>query len=135
MKPTPVFISFDLIDAAGILFFAHVLTLSHHVFETAVIPLLGLSWKGWFNNGQWIAPVKQCEATYQKPLLGGQTYAVHTAVSHLGDSSFALTYRFCLNDEEHCSVKIVHVFCDQASGKKMPIPNPIRHRLESLKLN
>lgn len=129
--PQQAFISFDLIDAAGVVFFGHLFTLSHHLFETGIVPLFNMSWKEWFNNGQWIAPIKHCEATYQKPLLGGQTYDILASVRHVGESSFSFAYNFSLNDEEHCTVTIVQVFCDRDLGKKIPIPSTIRQQLES----
>jgi acyl-CoA thioesterase FadM len=128
--PQKAFISFDLVDAAGIVFFAHLFTLSHHLFETAIVPFFGMSWKEWFNNGQWIAPIKHCEATYQKPLVGGQAYDVLASIRHVGESSFSIDYRFSLNQEEYCLVTIVQVFCDRSSGKKIPIPTMIRKQLE-----
>lgn len=130
--PNRTFISFDLVDAAGILFFSHVFTLAHHVFESSVVPHLGISWQEWFNNGEWIAPIKQSEAVYQKPLLCGQTYDVDVSVKRIGETSFTMCYRFSQHNEEYCSVTLVHVFCNRLSGKKMAIPHNIREKLESL---
>lgn len=128
--PQKAFISFDLIDAAGILFFSHAFTLCHHIFETAVLNELGITWKEWFNNSEWIAPIKHCEANFSKPLLGGQSYDVEAVISQFGESSFTINYTLSREKVEFCSVKIVHVFCDKTSGKKTPIPTNMRIKLE-----
>lgn len=130
--PQSIFVSFDLVDAAGILFFSHVFTLAHNIFETSVISKLEISWSEWFNNEQWIAPIRQCEATYKRPLLGGQTYDVDATILQIGQTSFSIEYHFCQKEIEYCSIKIVHVFCEKNSGKKIPIPSTIRQKLESL---
>jgi len=130
--PQRAFITFDLVDAAGILFFAHVFTLAHHVFESSVVTQMGFSWQEWFNNGQWLTPMKHCEAVYQKPLLGGETYDVAVTSTRIGETSFTLQYRFCRNEETYCTVTLTHVFCNHDTGKKMPVPSHIRQKLESL---
>lgn len=130
--PGAAFISFDLVDAAGIVYFSHLFTLSHHLFEMAIVPLLDMSWKEWFANEHWITPIKHCEATYHKPLVGGQAYDIVASIRHIGESSFSIDYSFSISREEHCLVTIVQVFCDRHTGKKTPIPPSIRQRLQGL---
>ena len=63
----PCFIPFHLADPAGILFFGHAFTLFHQAFEHFVIEKLECPWDLWFQNPEWIVPIKRAEAEYGSP--------------------------------------------------------------------
>lgn len=124
-----VFISFHLVDRAGILFFGHVFPLAHQVFEAFISQKLNLSWEDWFQNNHWIVPIKQTEAFYQAPLIAGQICSIKLCIEEIKNSSFVSSYSFYQNHTECCVVKMVHTFCSTATRKKIEIPNPIREKL------
>lgn len=121
-----VFIPFHLVDAAGVIFFSHVFTLAHQVFESYISECLHIPWEQWFQNDAWIVPIKQTDATYYKPLLAGQPCSIRLQVTELKTSSFQICYQFYQQEWECCRVKSVHVFCDRLTGKKREIPESIR---------
>jgi acyl-CoA thioester hydrolase/1,4-dihydroxy-2-naphthoyl-CoA hydrolase len=127
-----IFIPFHLVDAAGVLFFSHVFTLAHQVWEHFIIQSLNLSWNHWFQHPEWIVPLKHVEAEYKKPLFSGQSCEIQLQILEIRASSFHICYHFYQNDRWCCIVKMVHVFCDRLTGIKQTIPSPIRALLEPL---
>lgn len=124
-----LFVPFHLGDPAGILFFGHIFMLSHEVMEEFVTKGLGLPWASWFQNEEWIVPVKQTTADYEKPILVGLPCLAELQVSAMGESSLAITTTFYQQEAKCATVKTVHVFCDRASKRKRAIPEALRGSL------
>jgi len=123
-------ISFHCIDGAGILFFGHIFTLAHEVYENFVTQGLKLPWDDWFNNQTWAVPIKSTDACFHAPLLGGRKCLVYLSVERVGNSSFTLQFQF-FQDEKHCStVKTTHVFLSKQARKTMPLPPPVLRALK-----
>lgn len=122
------FLSFHLADAAGILFFGHAFTLAHQAYEHFVMEKLDYSWKEWFENPDWIVPIKHAEADYFCPLRAGEECQIELQVTAMSTSSFTLTATL-KQQLPCCLVKTVHVFCNRPSLKKIPIPGDIQTRL------
>lgn len=128
-----IFIPFQLSDAAGIVFFGHVFSISHEVYEHFIQDKLNISWQHWFNNPDWIAPIKQSKAIYYAPLMAGQKYQVNLNIQLLTRSSFTLTYHFQKDQQEYCQVETLHVFCNRTNKIKQPIPSEIKEIFQKLK--
>lgn len=125
-----VFIPFHLCDAAGVIFFGSVYGLAHEIYEQFVMEWLGMDWKGWFQNSEWIVPIKHSEADYYAPLCGGQWVDVEMELTRVGKTSLAFTFRFLRDGAECCAVKTVHVFCDRATKAKRGIPEVVLAKLK-----
>jgi 1,4-dihydroxy-2-naphthoyl-CoA hydrolase len=120
------FISFHLVDSAGVLFFGHVFTLAHEAYENFVCKQLNYPWKEWFQNKEWLLPIGHAEADYRSPLFAGQTCQINVRTGEIKNSSFAMHYQFIQNNIECCSVKTVHVLCDPRTKRKRDIPASLR---------
>lgn len=133
MKPSsycfPCFIPFHLADPAGILFFGNLFSLFHQAFEQFVIDQLECSWNFWFQNPDWIVPIKQTEAQYLSPLQVGQECLIDLSVTALSSSSFTLTASFHQQEQICCVAKTVHVFCNRSNKQKILIPPPLLFHL------
>ncbi len=127
-------VRFDEADARGILFYGRLQELAHRVFEDFVVSELVERWEDWFLNEQFLVPMRHAEADFYRPLKPGCRYEVELVVTKLGESSFEITTRFF--DRTHvdralcAETHVVHVFADAGTMKKMPIPPPIRARLQ-----
>lgn len=127
----PCFIPFHLADPAGILFFGHAFTLFHQAFESFVIHQLECPWSFWFQNPEWIVPIKHAEAQYSSPLRAGQECQMELSVASVSTSSFSLTTIFH-QEQLCCSTKTVHIFCNRLSKQKMAIPQNLLSNLQQL---
>ncbi len=125
-----ILVPFHFVDGAGVIFFGHVFTLAHQVFETFVIEKLLCPWQKWFNNPDWIVPIKSAEASYQAPILGGKTCKIELLVTEMRNTSFSVSYYLIQNEQLRCTVKTVHVFCDRQTQKKCSIPSHFVHLIE-----
>lgn len=122
------FIPFHLADPAGILFYGHVFTLSHQAFEHFVMDYLGYSWNNWFQNKEWVVPIRHTEANFFAPIEAGKNCRIELNVSLISQCSFTVIYRF-IQQERCCEVSIVHVFCDKLEKKKISIPQDVLEKL------
>jgi YbgC/YbaW family acyl-CoA thioester hydrolase len=126
-------VTFGDCDPAGIMYFSRIFDFSHQVFEE-LIKNSEIGWENWFRSGRFVVPLIHVEADYKAPLLPGKTYLVKARVARLGDSSFEMEYAFF--DSENlghrllAAVKIVHVFADTATRKKISVPSEIRSTLQ-----
>ena len=127
-------VPFHLADPAGIVFFANAFTLFHQAFEQFIVKELDYPWENWFQNPEWIVPVRHAEAQYVYPLYAGRDCQIELTLASLSSSSFTLLVNIRL--KELCStLKVVHVFCNRSTQKKMPIPQPISSKLKFFTLS
>lgn len=124
-----LFIPFHLSDAAGILFFGHVFTLSHQAFEQFVIHHLNCDWDSWFRHPDWAVPIKHAEAHYHFPVQAGQECRFELSIEAIGTTSFTLITS-AYQQNHCCTVKTVHVFCNPQTKQKIPIPPHFLNRLK-----
>lgn len=124
-------IPFHLTDAAGVLFFGHVFSIAHQAFEQFVIQQLACSWKEWFQNPDWVVPIKHAEAEYLHPLNGGEICCFEISIPAIHTTSFTLSTTLSQQQQTSCIVKTVHVFCNRLSKQKIPIPPSLLHRLKT----
>ncbi len=125
------FLPFHLADPAGILFFGHPFSLAHQAFEDFVLSKWAESWSFWFQNPEWILPIRQAEAEYLHPLQAGQTCQIELSLPSLSLSSFTLLAHFMQQQKLCCLVKTVHLFCDRSTKNKRPIPSAILSKLKN----
>lgn len=123
-------IPFHLADPAGIIFFGHVFTLSHQVFEAFILDALQLPWREWFQNPDWIVPIKQADASYSTPLKAGEKSQITLQLAELRTNSFTVQTHFYQSEQLACAVKTIHVFCQRSNHQKQAIPPSIRSQLE-----
>ncbi len=111
-------------DPAGILFFGRVYEFCHAAYE-ALIESFNLQESYWTNDN-YIVPIIHSEASYHKPVNGGEMVTIIVKVSQLRTSSFELEYEIRNSKGERCTkVKTVHVFVDKISWKKMNMPEEL----------
>jgi YbgC/YbaW family acyl-CoA thioester hydrolase len=119
-------IPFQDIDAAGIVFFAHLFRYAHEAYER-FMSAHHHSLAGVLRNGEYLLPLVHAEADYQQPLRHNESVTLELSVKKLGDSSFTLQYR-CLDSEGRLRavVETVHVTLDVVTQRPMPIPDSLR---------
>ena len=129
-----VFIPFYWSDPAGIMFFGHSFSIAHLAFEQFVMKNLSLNWNEWFQNPDWIVPIKQTEATYLHTLVPGKNCVVKLEIGEIRTSSFTVHYHLFQDEVECCVLKTIHVFCNRQTKQKQIIPASIKEALRSCAL-
>jgi acyl-CoA thioester hydrolase/1,4-dihydroxy-2-naphthoyl-CoA hydrolase len=125
---TQIRIKFREADPAQIMYFANLLSLAHDVFEEFIL-VAGYKYQEWFSPEHHMIPIRHVEADYKAPFIPGQTYDVAVTVSHLGETSFKMAYKFEQNGKIHALVFMVHAVLDPKTKEKMALPDVMKQRL------
>ncbi|HEY2799619.1 MAG TPA: thioesterase family protein [Chthoniobacterales bacterium] len=121
-------------DMGGVMFFGRYLELAHRAYEDLVCHGFGIEWQNWFDNPNWIAPIRALNVEYLSPLRGGSECQIQVRVKKSGGSSFTHTYTFVSDGKDVAVVSLTSVFVDKKSFRKIPIPGPVRKALEEYPL-
>ncbi len=123
-------IRFSQCDPAGIMFFGNIYSQAHDFYEDFVISL-GFTWKQWFENDDWMVPLRHTSAEHLIPIYPGDSYEMTAEVERIGESSFTGKYKMISPLGVHAEVTLVHTFINSKTHKKIPVPASVRSRLES----
>lgn len=86
-------IRFHETDAAGVVYFANLLTLCHEAYEAA-LGSLGIDLKSFFSAVGGVAvPIVHAEADYHQPLFCGDAIAITLKPQQLSPHSFEIAYQ------------------------------------------
>ncbi|MFM1892805.1 MAG: hypothetical protein RLZ44_1882 [Pseudomonadota bacterium] len=117
------------IDAAGVMFFAHLFRHAHDAYE-AFMAELGLPLSEVIRQRRWLLPLVHAEADYRAPLRHGERIEVRLAVEDLGTSAFTLGYRFQdAAGNVRATAKTVHVHLAADGKGSAPLPQELRDAL------
>ena len=120
-------------DAAGILFFGNYFRLAHDAYE-AFMESIGFSLRHIVQEADFLVLIAHTEADYKKPLRLVDRASVELVVVSIGQTSFVLSYYFKdAQNDVAAKVKTIHVTVDKKSGDKIPLPEKLREKLESLR--
>ncbi len=127
-------IPFQDIDAAGVVFYAHLFRYAHEAYEAFMAdikqPLVQF-----LDEGKIILPLVHAEADYHLPLHYADLITLELVVEKIGANHFCLGYRG-MNEEKNCvaSIKTVHVTCDAQTKNKMPMPTGLQSALAAYQI-
>lgn len=116
-------IPFQDIDAAGIVFYAHLFRYTHEAYEQ-FMSKIGFSLVDIIREKKYLIPLVHAEADYHIALGHGDNVTVLLNVEKIGTSSFTLVYVFM--DEQgndRAIAKTVHVVLNAQDKNKISIPD------------
>lgn len=137
MQDKPVFehrlsVPFQDIDAAGIVFFAHLFRYAHEAYEH-FMQQSGCSLQQLIAEGSYLLPLVHAEADYRRPLRHADRLEIELRLQKLGHTSFTLGYRVLGEDQaEHASLETVHVALDRTTHQPVTLPDSLRKALASI---
>lgn len=137
MQDKPAFehsltVPFQDIDAAGIVFYAHLFRYAHEAYEH-FMQQSGCSLQQLLAEGSYLLPLVHAEADYRRPLRHADRLKIELRLQKLGQSSFTLGYRVLGEDQaEHASLETVHVALDRTTHQPMTLPESLRKALSSI---
>ena len=126
-------IRFSECDPAGIMFFGNIYHLAHDFYEDFVRHL-GFEWRDWFENKDWMVPLRHSSAEHLLPIRPGSSYQMQVMIERIGESSFTGRYWLTSTLGTHAEVVLVHTFVSAKSKEKTSIPPDVRRRLEAYQL-
>lgn len=116
-------------DSAGLLFFAHQLTLVHDAYE-CFMEEAGVSFHYVLNEADYLLAIVRAEADYTRPLSVGDRLEIRLYVERIGKTSFTLTYDIRSADQRIVgNARTVHVCMDKGSRQKRDLPDALKAAL------
>jgi len=134
MQDKPVFehsltVPFQDIDAAGVVFYAHLFRYAHEAYEH-FMQQIGCSLQELLAEGSYLLPLVHAEADYRRPLRHGDKLHLELRLEKLGQTSFTLGYRVLGEDRtEHARLETVHVALDRTTQRPLILPDTLREAM------
>ncbi len=118
-------VRFSDTDAAGVVYFATVLSMCHEAFEASLIEA-GIEVRSFFSaTGEVITPIVHASVDFFKPMYCGDRILIHMVVAQLNESKFEIRYQiyFEANPSQLISQAVTqHVCIDPLTRKKKALP-------------
>ena len=122
-------VPFQDIDAAGIVFYAHLFRYAHEAYEQ-FMQQIGCSLQEMLAQGSYLLPLVHAEADYHRPLRYADQLCLELRLKRLGRTSFTLGYRVLGEDQTtHASLETVHVALDRTTQRPLTLPDSLRKAL------
>ena len=137
MQDKPVFehsltVPFQDIDAAGVVFYAHLFRYAHEAYEH-FMQQIGCSLQALLAEDSYLLPLVHAEADYRRPLRHADKLHIELRLKRLGQTSFTVGYRVLGEDQtEHASLETVHVALDRKTKRPVALPDSLRKALHQL---
>lgn len=124
-------IRFHDTDAAGVVYFANVLSICHEAYE-ASLAASGIDLKTFFGGGAIAIPIVHASVDFRQPMACGEQYAVHLTPTQLSSSKFAIQYNILAadrsSDPPHPQVSqaaTIHIAIQAAKRTRIALPGEI----------
>ncbi len=124
-------IPFHEVDAAGVMFHAHLFSHAHNAYS-AFMQDLGWDLKTLLREGIYLVPLVHAEADFLLPMELDDEIRVQLHPLPPGKSSMGFQYYFSKNGQACATVITRHVFLERESRKPVPLPEDLRNRLQKL---
>jgi 1,4-dihydroxy-2-naphthoyl-CoA hydrolase len=122
-------------DAAGVVYFANLLSICHEAYEASLIAA-GIDLRAFFHSDLAI-PIVHAEIDYFQPLFCGETYQITVIPVVLGDQlprprdKFKIQYDLRQAEQLVGRASTVHLCIDAASRSRQPLPPAIEQWLDA----
>ena len=127
-------VRFQDTDAAGVVFFANVLTICHEAYEYS-IGQVGFDLKLFFSNsGDYAVPIVQAQIDFFKPMFCGDRLLVNLKPQQFDSHSFEISYKITNQYSKLVSIaKTKHTCISLVSDRsKIDIPTEIKEWIKIL---
>jgi len=118
-------------DAAGVVYFANVLSICHEAYEAA-LAAAGIDLKSFFSNPTTAFPIVHTSVDFRRPMSCGDRLAIHVTLRQQSEDSFELGYQVQLADRVAAIGITKHVCIDPASRTRQPLPADIAQFVQTL---
>ncbi|MEO0539676.1 MAG: acyl-CoA thioesterase [Cyanobacteria bacterium P01_A01_bin.105] len=121
----PRTIRFHETDAAGVVYFANVLTLCHEAYE-ASLAAAAVNIRSFFNGQETAVPVVHASVDFCRPIGCGDAIAIHLTPLQTAESAFEIAYRLHLNadDQPLLAQAVTRHVCLQTSPRQRTVLTP-----------
>jgi 1,4-dihydroxy-2-naphthoyl-CoA hydrolase len=115
-------IRFSDTDAAGVVYFANILSICHEAYEDSLINF-GMDVKVFFGRSGVAFPIVRANIDFQRPMYCGDKIVVILTPQILDESSFEIAYDIAFESDKTtlAQASTRHVCIDATARKKQPL--------------
>ncbi|RZM82532.1 acyl-CoA thioesterase [Leptolyngbya iicbica] len=114
-------IRFQDTDAAGVVYFARLLSICHEAYE-ASLQASGIDLKTFFSRGAIAVPITHTAADFHRPLLCGDEIIVRLTPTPTGPDSFEIAYQMLNAGGKSAAIATTrHVCIETATRQRHPL--------------
>jgi 1,4-dihydroxy-2-naphthoyl-CoA hydrolase len=119
-------IRFSNTDAAGVVYFANVLSICHEAYEDS-LKSFGLDLKAFFTQPEVAYPIVSASIDFKRPMYCGDEIVISVKPQFLDDSSFEIAYSIESLTEKNTLAQAVtkHVCINGSTRRKQPLTSAI----------
>jgi 1,4-dihydroxy-2-naphthoyl-CoA hydrolase len=122
-------------DAAGVVYFANVISICHIAYEASLIES-GIDLKLFVNNSEFAVPITHVSADFLRPLFCGDRVIIELTPSSIDRCKFEIKYQILSVDAQVPGKYLVsataitkHVTIDPATRKRQDLPKHLTNWL------
>ena len=124
-------IRFHETDAAGVVYFANILSLCHEAYEAA-LSHAGIDVRTFFGGTALAVPVVHASVDFRRPLYCGEQVAIALTPHTLDNTNFEIHYRLSNPEEKTVATALTrHVCIDSTSRQRQPLSSELAQWLGS----
>ncbi len=116
-------VHFQDTDAAGVIYFANVLSICHEAYE-ASLAVSGIDLRAFFRNGEVVVPIVHADVDFFKPVHCGDRLTIYLIPKQTSDTEFEITYKICLEalpDKPAARATTRHVCINSTLRQREPL--------------
>jgi 1,4-dihydroxy-2-naphthoyl-CoA hydrolase len=124
-------IQFRDTDAAGVVYFANIISICHVAYEASLIES-GIELKIFVNNSEFAVPITHVSADFFRPLYCGDRVTIELTPHAIDNCKFEIKYQISSKDPQTSTQEIViatattkHVVIDPQTRKRRDLPAAI----------
>ena len=122
-------------DAAGVVYFANVLSICHEAYE-ASLASAGVDLKAFFSGKPIAIPIVHASVDLRSPMFCGEEYEIAIAPTQLDGSKFEIRYRIGRSEQADSRITealTVHVAIDPVTRGRTALPTHLIQWLRQTK--
>lgn len=120
-------IRFKDTDAAGVVYFANVLSICHEAYEASLAEA-GVELKTFFGKGELAVPILHADIDFRQPLHCGDQISVHLVATAMDEHRFAVNYQISTTDRPAATAQTTHI-CITRDRRRCPLPPQLQQWL------
>jgi len=120
-------VRFQDTDAAGVVYFANVLSMCHEAYEASLADS-GINLKSFFNNSTTIIPIIHASVDFFRPMYCGDNLLISLTPQKLDDYKFEIAYQIVASSspEQQLAKSITrHICIDSITKIRTQLPDGI----------
>jgi 1,4-dihydroxy-2-naphthoyl-CoA hydrolase len=118
-------------DAAGVVYFASILSICHIAYEASLIQA-GIDLKLFVTNSEFAVPITHVSADFFRPLFCGDRITIELTPKSIDNYKFEIEYQIRSSSESICATAITkHIVIDPNTRKRKNLPEILTNWLNS----